>query len=70
MTVTSPEASLSHCRGLPTWTAATVASRVFCIAAAFASSWTTNVADPPAGTDSELPPGNEYETPGIDERAS
>ncbi len=43
---------------------------MFCIAAAVASSCTTNVAEPPAGTFSDVPPGNEYATPGIDERAS
>ena len=62
-----PPASLSQCRGFPSCAASTVASRVFCIDAATADSWTRNVALPPAGTLNELPSGKEYETPGMTE---
>ncbi len=77
VTMTRPEASLSHCRGRLSRGAATavcvsvtVRSCVFGIAAALASSWTRNVRLLPAGTDSEVPSGNEYETPGIAVRLS
>ena len=70
VTMMRPPASLSQCRGFPSCAASTVASRVFCIDAATADSWTRNVVLPPAGTLNELPSGKENETPGMISRGS